>query len=108
MSFFFVVFFRNEPRIRGHHSEFFHHFDQSDYLAKDYTESERAHLEGRLDALTSAIVKKLLHQPTAYLRDLKNPSELELVKKIFTVVEHRSNSTRRHSNIPGNDQELHD
>ena len=79
-----------------------------DYLAKDYTESERAHLEGRLDALTSAIVKKLLHQPTAYLRDLKNPSELELVKKIFTVAEHRSNSTRRHSNIPGNDQELHD
>ena len=78
------------------------------HLAKGYTESERKQLEGRLDSLTSAIVKKLLHQPTTYLRDLKDPSELEFVKKIFNVVEPQSDATRRHSDIPRNDQEHHD
>ncbi|GIT69076.1 MAG: hypothetical protein Ct9H300mP27_01800 [Chloroflexota bacterium] len=56
-------------------------------MAKGYTESKKEQLAYRLDALTSAIIKKLLHQPTAYLRNLKDPSELESVKKMFNLGE---------------------
>ena len=35
--------------------------------------------------MTSAIVKKLLHHPTLYLKELKDPAQQELVHRIFNL-----------------------
>ncbi|GIT13446.1 MAG: hypothetical protein CM1200mP35_02660 [Chloroflexota bacterium] len=78
-------------------------------MAKGYTESEKEQLAYRLDALTSAIIKKLLHQPTAYLRNLKDPSELESVKKMFNLGETASTNTNHGTkHVPGKNQDHHD
>ena len=78
------------------------------YMAKGYTESEKEQLAYRLDALTSAIIKKLLHQPTAYLRNLKDPSELESVKKMFNLGETpHTNTNHGTKHVPGEDQDHH-
>ena len=79
------------------------------YIAKGHTESEKEQLAYRLDALTSAIIKKLLHQPTAYLRNLKDPSELESVKKMFNLGETpHTNTNHGTKHVPGEDQDHHD
>ena len=39
----------------------------------------------QLDAMTSAIIKKLLHHPTIYLKELKDPAQQEFVQQIFNL-----------------------
>lgn len=39
----------------------------------------------QLDALTAALVKKLLHHPTIYLRDAKDPARQQLILEIFNL-----------------------
>lgn len=55
----------------------------------------RDQLAEQLDAMTSAIVKKLLHHPTLYLKELKDPTQQEFVHHIFNLNRvTRGNSTR--------------
>ena len=49
------------------------------------SEAGRDQLSEQLDAMTSAIVKKLLHHPTLYLKELKDPTQQELVHRIFNL-----------------------
>ena len=51
------------------------------------SEAGRDQLSEQLDAMTSAIVKKLLHHPTLYLKELKDPAQQELVQRIFNLDE---------------------
>lgn len=39
----------------------------------------------RLDALTSALVKKLLHHPTVHLREMRDPAQQQLARKLFNL-----------------------
>ena len=47
-------------------------------------------LAARLDAMTSALVKKLLHHPTVYLREGKDPTRQQMILELFNP----ANSTR--------------
>ena len=38
-----------------------------------------------LDAMTSALVKKLLHHPTVFLKDTRDPAHQELARQLFNV-----------------------
>ena len=49
------------------------------------SEAGRDQLAEQLDAMTSAIIKKLLHHPTLYLKELKDPTQQELVRHIFNL-----------------------
>jgi len=61
----------------------------------DSSDAGRDQLAEQLDAMTSAIVKKLLHHPTLYLKELKDPAQQEFVHHIFNLDSlTRSNSTR--------------
>ena len=51
----------------------------------DNSEAGRDQLAEQLDAMTSAIVKKLLHHPTVYLKELKEPAQQEFVHHIFNL-----------------------
>jgi glutamyl-tRNA reductase len=51
----------------------------------DNSEAGRDQLAQQLDAMTSAIIKKLLHHPTLYLKELKDPVQQELVHHIFNL-----------------------
>ena len=42
-------------------------------------------LAAQLDALTGALVKKLLHRPTAYLREAKDPLRQQLMGEVFDL-----------------------
>ena len=62
-----------------------------------------------ISSMTSAIIKKLLHQPNTYLRDLKDPSELESVKKMFNLEEPpHTNTNYKTKHVLGEDQDHHD
>ena len=41
----------------------------------------------RLDIMTRAIVKKLLHEPITYLREQRSPSHLQLARELFNIDE---------------------
>ena len=47
--------------------------------------AELPELAAQLDALTAALVKKLLHHPTVYLRDAKDPARQQLILEIFNL-----------------------
>ena len=49
------------------------------------SEAGRDRLAGQLDAMTSAIIKKLLHHPTLYLKELKDPAQQDFVRHIFNL-----------------------
>ena len=49
------------------------------------SEAGRDQLAEQLDAMTSAIIKKLLHHPTVYLKELKDPAQQDLVRRIFNL-----------------------
>jgi len=51
----------------------------------DNSEAGRDQLAKQLDAMTSAIIKKLLHHPTQYLKEMKDPAQQELVHHIFNL-----------------------
>jgi glutamyl-tRNA reductase len=38
-----------------------------------------------LEAMTQAIVKKILHGPTIYLKEHRSPSDLRMARKIFEL-----------------------
>ncbi len=42
-------------------------------------------LAARLDAMTAALVKKLLHHPTMYLREAKEPAQQQLIRDLFNL-----------------------
>ena len=50
-------------------------------------------LAAQLDAMTSALVKKLLHHPTVYLREGKDPTRQQMVLELFNP-SNPANSTR--------------
>ena len=50
-------------------------------------------LAAQLDAMTSALVKKLLHHPTVYLREGKDPTRQQMVLELFNP-SRPANSTR--------------
>ena len=64
----------------------------------DSSEAGRDQLAEQLNAMTSAIVKKLLHHPTLYLKELKDPAQQELVQHIFNLDGLAPGSTNRTSN----------
>ena len=72
------------------------------------SEAGRDQLAEQLDAMTSAIIKKVLHHPTLYLKELKDPAQQELVHHIFNLDglaqgnSTRGNSTRGNSNRTSN------
>ena len=42
-------------------------------------------LAAHLDAMTSALVKKLLHHPTVFLREAKDPTRQQLIMELFNL-----------------------
>jgi glutamyl-tRNA reductase len=42
-------------------------------------------LAAHLDAMTSALVKKLMHHPTMYLREGKDPARQEVIREMFNL-----------------------
>ena len=67
----------------------------------DNTEAGRDQLAEQLDAMTSALIKKLLHHPTLYLKELKDPAQQELVHHIFNLdVLAQGNSNRTSNRRP--------
>ena len=46
---------------------------------------ERPELAAQLDAMTTALVKKLLHHPTIYLREAKDPARQQLILELFNL-----------------------
>ena len=75
--------------------------------AEEIREGELAKLMKRLDhkltpeemesleAMTRAIVNKLLHKPTAYLKERRNPAEARLLRELFNLEASPSGSVRR-------------
>jgi len=57
----------------------------ADNWPPENSEEGREQLAEQLDAMTSAIIKKLLHHPTVYLKELKDPAQQELVRRIFNL-----------------------
>lgn len=49
------------------------------------TEDELDQLALHLDAMTSALVKKLLHHPTVFLKGTRDPARQELARQLFNV-----------------------
>ena len=47
--------------------------------------SEMPELAAQLDAMTTALVKKLLHHPTIYLREAKDPARQQLILELFNL-----------------------
>lgn len=47
--------------------------------------AELPEVAAQLDALTAALVKKLLHHPTIYLREAKDPARQQLILEIFNL-----------------------
>ena len=66
------------------------------------SEAARDQLAEQLDAMTSAIIKKLLHHPTLYLKELKDPAEHELVHRIFNLDGLAQSKTQGNSNPTSN------
>jgi glutamyl-tRNA reductase len=52
-------------------------------------------LSEHLDGLTRALVKKLLHDPTVFLRDSRNPAQQQLVRRLFDLDNHNGGPGRR-------------
>jgi glutamyl-tRNA reductase len=68
------------------------------------SEAGRDQLAEQLDAMTSAIIKKLLHHPTLYLKELKDPAQQELVHEIFNMDGLAPGNSRRSTNRTSNRQ----
>ena len=47
--------------------------------------AELPELAAQLDAMTTALVKKLLHHPTIYLREAKDPARQQLILELFNL-----------------------
>ena len=52
---------------------------------QEAAESDTEALAAHLDAMTSALVKKLLHHPTVYLREAKDPGRQQTVLEMFNL-----------------------
>jgi glutamyl-tRNA reductase len=56
-----------------------------DQWPADGAEDELDQLALHLDAMTSALVKKLLHHPTVFLKETRDPAHHELARQLFNV-----------------------
>lgn len=52
-------------------------------------------LAGHLDAMTAALVKKLLHQSTIFFKENRGPAQQELARKLFDLDENLGRGNRR-------------
>ena len=52
---------------------------------KGQMSADSEELAGYLDAMTAALIKKLLHQPTVFFKENRGPAQQELARQLFDL-----------------------